>query len=118
MCMSLSCPGALPTLDRGHARFERDVNDSPERQPPPDRAHARAHACPTTPVSGVAAAAAEAVQAPACRLRRPVMNNARPPASELFVTQFLVVSDQDRSRDFYRSVFGADVLRAACPGCS
>jgi len=46
------------------------------------------------------------------------MNNAMPPAGELFVTQFLVVSDQDRSRDFYRSVFGADVLRAACPGCS
>ena len=46
------------------------------------------------------------------------MNNAMPPAGELFVTQCLVVSDQDRSRDFYRSVSGADVLRAACPGCS
>jgi hypothetical protein len=38
-----------------------------------------------------------------------MMNEATPPA-ELFVTQFLVVTDQDRSRDFYQSVFGADVL--------
>ena len=29
------------------------------------------------------------------------------PASGFVVTHFLVVSDQDRSRDFYRSVFGA-----------
>ena len=38
------------------------------------------------------------------------MNDTAPPASELFVTQFLVVSDQDRSRDFYQSVFGATVV--------
>ena len=38
------------------------------------------------------------------------MNDTTPPASELFVTQFLVVSDQDRSREFYRSVFGATVV--------
>ena len=43
------------------------------------------------------------------------MNNATPPAGELVVTQFLVVSDQDRSRDFYRSVFGAEVLRDRDP---
>jgi catechol 2,3-dioxygenase-like lactoylglutathione lyase family enzyme len=43
------------------------------------------------------------------------MNDATPPADELFVTHFLVVSDQDRSRDFYRSVFGADVLRDRDP---
>jgi catechol 2,3-dioxygenase-like lactoylglutathione lyase family enzyme len=44
------------------------------------------------------------------------MNDTRPPASELFVTQFLVVSDQDRSRDFYHSVFGAEVVRNPGPG--
>lgn len=43
------------------------------------------------------------------------MDNATAPAGELFVTQFLVVSDQDRSRDFYRSVFGADVVRDRDP---
>jgi hypothetical protein len=43
-----------------------------------------------------------------------MMNEATPPA-ELFVTQFLVVTDQDRSRDFYQSVFGADVLRDRDP---
>jgi lactoylglutathione lyase len=32
------------------------------------------------------------------------------PASGFVVTHFLVVSDQDRSRDFYESVFGAKVL--------
>jgi len=32
------------------------------------------------------------------------------PQSGFVVTHFLVVSDQDRSRDFYRSVFGATVL--------
>jgi len=32
------------------------------------------------------------------------------PRSALVVTHFLVVSDQDRSREFYRSVFGATVL--------
>ena len=43
------------------------------------------------------------------------MDNATPPAGELFVTQCLVVCDQDRSRDFYRPVFGAEVLRARDP---
>ena len=32
------------------------------------------------------------------------------PQSGFVVTQFLVVSDQDRSRDFYQSVFGATVI--------
>jgi len=32
------------------------------------------------------------------------------PQSGFVVTHFLVVSDQDRSRDFYRTVFGAKVL--------
>jgi catechol 2,3-dioxygenase-like lactoylglutathione lyase family enzyme len=32
------------------------------------------------------------------------------PATGFVVTHFLVVSDQDRSRDFYQSVFGAKVL--------
>ena len=32
------------------------------------------------------------------------------PRSGFVVTHFLVVSDQDRSRDFYQSVFGATVL--------
>ena len=32
------------------------------------------------------------------------------PESGFVVTHFLVVSDQDRSREFYRSVFGATVL--------
>lgn len=41
------------------------------------------------------------------------MNHAA--ADELFVTHFLVVSDQDRSRNFYRSVFGADVIRDRDP---
>ena len=43
------------------------------------------------------------------------MDNATPLAGELFVTHFLVVSDQDRSRDFYQSVFGAEVLRDRDP---
>src|SRR5207244_4555201 len=51
----------------------------------------------------------------ACRLRRQMMNDTTPPAGELFITQFLVVSDQDRSRDFYQSVFGADVVRDRDP---
>ena len=38
------------------------------------------------------------------------MNDPTPPAGELYVTHFLVVSDQDRSRHFYQSVFGADVI--------
>src|SRR5437588_2928557 len=32
------------------------------------------------------------------------------PKDGFVVTQFLVVSDQDRSRDFYQSVFGARVV--------
>jgi lactoylglutathione lyase len=32
------------------------------------------------------------------------------PAEGFVVTHFLVVADQDRSRDFYQSVFGATVL--------
>ena len=32
------------------------------------------------------------------------------PASGFVVTHFLVVADQDRSREFYRTVFGAEVL--------
>src|SRR5712675_3521215 len=32
------------------------------------------------------------------------------PQAGFVVTHFLVVSDQDRSRDFYRSVFGATVV--------
>ena len=37
------------------------------------------------------------------------------PASGFVVTHFLVVADQDRSRDFYQSVFGAKVLRERDP---
>jgi lactoylglutathione lyase len=44
-----------------------------------------------------------------------MMNDATPLAGELFVTQFLVVSDQDRSRDFYQSVFGAALVRDRAP---
>jgi lactoylglutathione lyase len=44
-----------------------------------------------------------------------MMDNATAPAAELFVTHLLVVSDQDRSRDFYRSVFGAGVVRDRDP---
>jgi hypothetical protein len=44
-----------------------------------------------------------------------MMNDATPPAGELFVTQFLVVCDQDRSRDFYQPAFGADVVRDRDP---
>jgi hypothetical protein len=58
------------------------------------------------------AAQAEARSSP---IRRQMMNEATRPADELFVTQFLVVSDQDRSRDFYQSVFGAGVLRDRDP---
>ena len=32
------------------------------------------------------------------------------PRSGFVLTHFLVVSDQDRSRDFYRQVFGATVV--------
>jgi lactoylglutathione lyase len=37
------------------------------------------------------------------------------PREGVVVTHFLVVSDQDRSRDFYRTVFEADVLRNRDP---
>ena len=37
------------------------------------------------------------------------------PESGFVVTHFLVVSDQDRSREFYRSVFGAKVLMERDP---
>jgi lactoylglutathione lyase len=43
------------------------------------------------------------------------MNHVTPPADELFITHFLAVSDQDRSRDFYWSVFGAEVVRDRDP---
>jgi catechol 2,3-dioxygenase-like lactoylglutathione lyase family enzyme len=37
------------------------------------------------------------------------------PAGGFVVTHFLVVSDQDRSRDFYRDVFGAKVVMERDP---
>ena len=37
------------------------------------------------------------------------------PAEGFVVTHFLVVSDQDRSRDFYRDVFGATVVMERDP---
>jgi lactoylglutathione lyase len=37
------------------------------------------------------------------------------PASGFVVTHFLVVSDQDRSREFYRTVFGAKVVMERSP---
>ena len=37
------------------------------------------------------------------------------PASGVVVTHFLVVSDQDRSREFYRAVFGAKVVMERDP---
>jgi len=37
------------------------------------------------------------------------------PESGFVLTHFLVVSDQDRSRDFYESVFGATVVRERDP---
>jgi lactoylglutathione lyase len=37
------------------------------------------------------------------------------PRTGFVLTHFLVVSDQDRSRDFYRSVFGATVVRERDP---
>jgi lactoylglutathione lyase len=37
------------------------------------------------------------------------------PESGFVITHFLVVSDQDRSREFYRSVFGAQVLMERDP---
>jgi catechol 2,3-dioxygenase-like lactoylglutathione lyase family enzyme len=38
-----------------------------------------------------------------------------PPAEGFVLTHFLVVADQDRSREFYRSVFGATVVRDRDP---
>jgi catechol 2,3-dioxygenase-like lactoylglutathione lyase family enzyme len=38
-----------------------------------------------------------------------------PPRDGLVVTHFLVVSDPDRSRDYYRDVFGAIVVRERGP---
>jgi lactoylglutathione lyase len=38
-----------------------------------------------------------------------------PPRDGFIVTHFLVVSDQDRSRDFYTKVFGAQVVRERAP---
>jgi lactoylglutathione lyase len=38
-----------------------------------------------------------------------------PPRDGFVVTHFLVVGDQDRSRDYYRDVFGAEVLRERDP---
>ena len=37
------------------------------------------------------------------------------PEQGFVVTQFLVVSDQDRSRDYYQNVFGATVVRERDP---
>src|SRR5436309_15932495 len=37
------------------------------------------------------------------------------PSEGFVITNFLVVSDQDRSREFYRSVFGAKVVRERDP---
>src|SRR5438552_18501309 len=37
------------------------------------------------------------------------------PSEGFVVTHFLVVSDQDRSRDFYRDVFGAKVVMERDP---
>jgi lactoylglutathione lyase len=38
-----------------------------------------------------------------------------PPRDDFVVTHFLVVSDPDRSRDYYRDVFGAVVVRDRDP---
>jgi lactoylglutathione lyase len=38
-----------------------------------------------------------------------------PPTEGFILTHFLVVSDQDRSREFYRSVFGGRVVRDRDP---
>ena len=38
-----------------------------------------------------------------------------PPRDGFVVTHFLVVGDQDQSRDYYRDVFGAEVLRERDP---
>ena len=41
--------------------------------------------------------------------------NELPPREGFVLTHFLVVSDQDRSRDYYQQVFGAEVVRARDP---
>jgi lactoylglutathione lyase len=38
-----------------------------------------------------------------------------PPREGFVLTHFLVVSDQDRSRDYYQTVFGAEVVRDRDP---
>ena len=38
-----------------------------------------------------------------------------PPRDGFVVTHFLVVADQEQSRDYYRDVFGAEVLRERDP---
>ena len=38
-----------------------------------------------------------------------------PPRDGFVVTHFLVVADQDQSRDYYRDVLGAEVLRERDP---
>jgi catechol 2,3-dioxygenase-like lactoylglutathione lyase family enzyme len=38
-----------------------------------------------------------------------------PPTDGFVLTHFLVVADQDRSRDYYRSVFGAQIVRDRDP---
>ena len=38
-----------------------------------------------------------------------------PPRDGFIVTHFLVVSDQDRSREYYRTVFSAEVIRDRDP---
>ena len=37
------------------------------------------------------------------------------PEEDMFVTLFLVVSDQDRSRNFYQTVFGGNIFRERDP---
>jgi lactoylglutathione lyase len=43
------------------------------------------------------------------------LDDAPRPEQGFVVTQFLVVSDQDRSRDYYQTVFGATVVRERDP---
>ena len=38
-----------------------------------------------------------------------------PPREGFVLTHFVVVADQDRSRDYYQTVFGAEVVRARDP---
>jgi lactoylglutathione lyase len=41
--------------------------------------------------------------------------NELPPREGFVLTHFLVVADQDRSRDYYQTVFGAEVVRDRDP---